>query len=85
MPTEKKVFLPSNRVMKCTLYVHHLSHDILLLIQVVDAQLTQIWHKWSGVVSRAHRIDCHRPKLEIDTLELTLITKVQKLVNQPVS
>ena len=65
--------------------VHHLSHDVLLLIQVVDTQLTQIWHKWSGVVGRAHRINRHRAELEIDTLELALITKVQKLVNQPVS
>ena len=64
---------------------HHLSHDVLLLVQVVDAQLTQIWHKWSGVVSRAHRINRHRPKLEIDTLELILICRVQELLNQPVS
>ena len=51
-------------------FMQNLSHDILLLIQVVDSQLTEIWHKRSGIVSRAHGIHCHSSKDKVDTLEV---------------
>ena len=50
--------------------MEHLSHDILLLIQVVDSQLTEIWHKRSGIVSRAHGIHRHSSEVKVDTLEV---------------
>merc|ERR1719494_918470 len=55
-----------------TIALQCLSHDVLLLVQVMDAQLTKIWHKWSGVVSRAHWVNRHRAELEIDTLFLSI-------------
>ena len=46
----------------------HLRHDVLLLVQVMDAQLTKIWHKGSGVVSGTHGINCHSAELKVDAL-----------------
>ena len=50
--------------------ITHLRHDILLFIQVMDAQLTQVWHKGSGVISRTHGVDSHSAKLKVDALEV---------------
>ena len=36
----------------------------------MDAQLTQVWHKGSRVVSRTHGIDCHSAKLKVDALQV---------------
>ena len=48
--------------------IFDLCHDVLLLVQVMDAQLTKIWHKGSGVVSGTHGINCHSAEIKVDTL-----------------
>ena len=34
----------------------------------MDAQLTKIWHKGSGVISRTHGINCHSAEIKVDAL-----------------